>query len=127
MHASLLVFLSIWNFNFGILSKMSNMDCGKKKKTSKQKDVISYFKKPQSNNTHPIHASSSLEQVSVREMSTLLRMHLQPIQWMVEYIPLVIKVRQMHFHMKLVVQMLNIFPCKVIQYIHEKGKRANGT
>ena len=39
-----------------------------------------------------------LSKVSVREMSTLLRMHLQPIQWMVEYIPRMIKVRQMHFH-----------------------------
>jgi len=36
---------------------------GKKNKTSRQKEVTSYFQKPQSNNTHdPIHASSSLEQ-----------------------------------------------------------------
>ena len=73
------------------------MDCGKKNKISKQKGVISYFQNPQSNNPHPIHASSSLEQdiserdvknfenasatkISVREMSKLLRMHLQPIQ-----------------------------------------------
>ena len=41
---------------------MSNIDCGKKNKTSRQKDVISYFQKPQSNNPHPMHASSSLEQ-----------------------------------------------------------------
>ena len=61
MQASLLASISIWNFNFGILSKMSNMDYGKKNKTSKQKDVISYFQKPQSNNPYPIHASSSLE------------------------------------------------------------------
>ena len=37
------------------------MDCGKKNKTSRQKDLISYFQKPQSNNPHLIHASSSLE------------------------------------------------------------------
>ena len=61
MQDSLLVSILIWNFNFGILSKISNMDCGKKNKTSIQKDAISYFKKPQSNNPHPIHASSSLE------------------------------------------------------------------
>ena len=71
MQASLLVSISIWNFNFGILSKMSNMDCGKKNKTSKQKDVISYFQKPQSNNPHPIHASSSLEQgIGERDVNT---------------------------------------------------------
>ena len=68
-----------------------------------------------------------LSKVSVREMSTLLRMHLQPIQLMVEYIPLMIKVRQMHFHPKLVVQMVKNFHCKVTQCIHGKGKRANGT
>ena len=62
MYASLLVSISILNFNFGIISKMSNMDCGKKNKTSKQKDVISYFQNPQSNNPHPIHASRSLQQ-----------------------------------------------------------------
>ena len=56
MQDSLLVSISIWNFNFGILSMISNMDCGKKNKTSKQKDVISYFQKPQANNPHPIHA-----------------------------------------------------------------------
>ena len=38
------------------------MDCERKNKTSKQKDVISYFQNPQSNNPHLIHASSSLEQ-----------------------------------------------------------------
>ena len=62
MQASLMVSISILNFNFGILSKISNMDCGKKNKTPIQKDAISYFQKPQSNNPHPIHASSSLEQ-----------------------------------------------------------------
>ena len=41
---------------------MSNMDCGKKNKTSRQKDVISYFQNPQSNNPHLMHSSSSLEQ-----------------------------------------------------------------
>ena len=41
---------------------MSNMDCGNKNKASRQNDVISYFQKPQSNNPHPIHASSFLEQ-----------------------------------------------------------------
>ena len=47
------------------------MDCGKKNKTSKQKDIISYFKNPQSNNLHPIHASSSLEQgISERDVNT---------------------------------------------------------
>ena len=71
MQASLLVSISIWNFNFGILSKMSNMYCGKKNKTSKQKDVISYFQNPQSNNPHPIHASSSLEQgIGERDVNT---------------------------------------------------------
>ena len=52
---------------------MSNMDCGNKNKTSKQKDVISYFQKPQSNNPHPIpiHASSSLEQgIGERDVNT---------------------------------------------------------
>ena len=38
-----------------------------------------------------------LSKLSVREISTLLRMHMQHIQWMVECIPLVIKVRQMNF------------------------------
>ena len=61
MQVSLLVSISIWNFKFVILSKMSNMDCGKKNKTSRQKDVISYFQKPQLNNPHPIYASRSLE------------------------------------------------------------------
>ena len=47
------------------------MDCGKKNKTSRQKDVISYFQKHQSNNPHPIHASSSLEQgISERYVNT---------------------------------------------------------
>ena len=54
-------------------------------------------------------------------------MHLQPIQWMVEYIAIVIKVRQIHFDMKLVVQMLKIFPFRVTQCILKKGKMANGT
>ena len=50
---------------------MSNIDCGNKNKTSRQKDVISYFQKPQSNNPHPIHASSSLEQGNVeRDFNT---------------------------------------------------------
>ena len=71
MQSSLMVSISIWNFNCVILSKMSNMDCGKKNKTSRQKDVISYFQKPQSNNPHPIHASSSLEQgISERDVNT---------------------------------------------------------
>ena len=47
------------------------MDCGKKNKTSKQKDVISYFQKHQSNNPHPIHASNSLEQgIGERDVNT---------------------------------------------------------
>ena len=71
MQASLLVSILIWNFNCGILSKMLNMDCGKKNKTSRQNDVISYFQKPQSNNPHSIHASSSLEQgISERDVNT---------------------------------------------------------
>ena len=71
MYASLLVSISILNFNFGILSKMSNMDCGKKNKTSRQNDVISYFQNAPSNNPHPIHASSSLEQgISERDVNT---------------------------------------------------------
>ena len=71
MHASLLVSISIWNFNFGILSNISNMECGKKNKTSRQKDVISYFQKPQSNNPYPIHASISLEQgIGERDVNT---------------------------------------------------------
>ena len=41
---------------------MSNIDCGKKNKTSRKKDAISYFQKPQPSNPHPMHASSSLEQ-----------------------------------------------------------------
>ena len=46
------------------------MDCENKNKTSKQKDVISYFQKPQSN-PHPIHASSSLEQgIGERDVNT---------------------------------------------------------
>ena len=61
MQTSHLVSISIWNFNFGLLSKLSNMDCGNKNKTSRQKDVISYFQNPQSNNPYHIHASSSLE------------------------------------------------------------------
>ena len=127
MQDSLLVFISIWNFNCGILSNMSNMDYGKKNKTSKQKDVISYFQNPQSNNPHPIHASSSLEQgIGERDVKTFENSS-APRKWMVEYIPLMIKVRQMHCHPKLVVQMLNIFHCKVTQCIHGKGKRANGT
>ena len=65
-----MVSISICNFNFGILSKISNMDCGKKNKTWKQKDVISYFQKTQSNNPHHIHASSSLEQgISERDVN----------------------------------------------------------
>ena len=71
MHASLLVSILIWNFIFGILSNISNMDCEKKNKASKQKDVISYFQKPQSNNPHLIHASSSLEQgIGERDVNT---------------------------------------------------------
>ena len=43
----------------------------KENKTSRQKDVISYFKKPQSNNPHPIHASISLEQaIGERDVHT---------------------------------------------------------
>ena len=32
------------------------------KKLSRKMDVLSYFKKPQSKNTHSLHASSSFEQ-----------------------------------------------------------------
>jgi hypothetical protein len=39
---------------------MSNINCGKK--TSRQKDVLSYFQKPQSKNPHSLHALSSFEQ-----------------------------------------------------------------
>ena len=47
------------------------MDCGKKNKTSRQKNVISYFQNPQSNNPHPIHASRSLEQgIGERDVNT---------------------------------------------------------
>ena len=96
-----------------MLSKMSNVDCGKKNKTSRQQDVISYFQNPHSNNPHPFHASSSLEQgIDERDVNTFENAF-ETIHWMIEYIPLVIKVRQIHFHLKLVVQMLNIFPCKV--------------
>ena len=50
---------------------MSNMDCGKKNKTSIQKDLISYFQKPQSNNPHLIHDSSSIEQaIGERDVNT---------------------------------------------------------
>ena len=65
MQDLLMVSISIWNFNFGILSKTSNMDYGKKK------DVISYFQKPQSNNPHPVHASRSIERgISERDVNT---------------------------------------------------------
>ena len=71
MQGSPLVSISIWNFNCGILSNMSNMDCGKKKKTSRQNDVILYFQKTQSNNPHHVHASSSLEQaIGERDVNT---------------------------------------------------------
>ena len=50
---------------------MSNMDYGRKNKSSRQNDVISYFQKPQSNNPHPIHASISLEQgIGERDVNT---------------------------------------------------------
>ena len=50
---------------------MSNMDHGKKNKTSRQKDVTSYFRKPQSNNLHSVHASSSLKQgISDRDVNS---------------------------------------------------------
>ena len=66
-----MVYLSIWNFSCGILSKISNMDCGNTNKTPRQKDAISYFQKPQSNNPHLIHASSSLKQgISERDVNT---------------------------------------------------------
>ena len=107
---------------------MSNTDCGKKNKTSRKKDVISYFQNPQSNNPHPIHASSSLEQgIAERDVNTFEnssatqkmdgKIHSSNDQ----------SARQMHFHPKLVVQMLKIFHYKVTQCIHRKGKRANGT
>lgn len=41
---------------------MSNMDHGKKSKTSRQKDVTSYFRRSQPNNPCAIHPSISLEQ-----------------------------------------------------------------
>jgi len=50
---------------------MSNMDHGNKNKTSRQKDVTSYFRKPQSNNSHSVHASSSLKQgISDRDVNS---------------------------------------------------------
>ena len=71
MQASLLVSILIWNFNFGILVKMPNTDYGKKNKTSRHKDVVSYFQNPQSNNLHLIHSSSSLEQgISERDVNS---------------------------------------------------------
>ena len=93
----------------------------------KKNDVISYFQKPQSNNPHPIHASRSLEQgIGERDVNTFEnasatqtmdgRIHSSND-----------KSETNEFHLKLVVQMLNIFHCKVTQCIHEKGKRTNGT
>ena len=52
---------------------MSNIDHGKKSKTSRQKYVASYFRKPQSENppSAPIHASSSLKQgISDRDVNS---------------------------------------------------------
>jgi hypothetical protein len=54
------VSISIWSFNCGIFIKMSNTNRGKK--TSRQRDVLSFFQKPQSMNPHFIHPSSSVEQ-----------------------------------------------------------------
>lgn len=51
---------------------MSNMDHGEKNKTLRQKDVMSYFQKHQSNHPHHIHGSSSLEQgIGERDVNTL--------------------------------------------------------
>ena len=48
---------------------MSNNDCGKK--TSKQRDVLSYFQKPQSKNPDSLHDSNSFEQlINERDVNT---------------------------------------------------------
>ena len=44
----------------------------RKIKHQEKKDIISYFQKPQSNNPHPIHSSSSLEKyIGERDVNTL--------------------------------------------------------
>ena len=48
---------------------MSNNDCGKKE--SKQRDVLSYFQKPQSKNPESLHGSNSFEQpINERDVNT---------------------------------------------------------
>ena len=69
MHVSFMVSRSIRNFNCGIFSEMSKVDHGKK--PSMQMDVLSYFQRPPSKNTHSLHASSSFEQfVSERDVNS---------------------------------------------------------
>jgi hypothetical protein len=60
MQVSLLVSRSTWNSNYGILSEISNANKGKK--TSRQKDVLSYFQKPPFKHPHSLHTSISFEQ-----------------------------------------------------------------
>ena len=48
---------------------MLNTNCGKK--ASKQRDVFSYFQKPQSNNLDSLHDSNSFEQpINERDVNT---------------------------------------------------------
>ena len=48
---------------------MSNIYCGKK--ASRQRDVLSYFQKPQSKNLDSVHDSNSFEQpINVRDVNT---------------------------------------------------------
>ena len=48
---------------------MSNTDYGKK--ASKQRDVLSYFQKPQSKNPESLHGSNSFEQpINERDVNT---------------------------------------------------------
>ena len=70
---------------------------------------------------------SLLSKVSVREMSTILRIDLQPRKWMVEYIPLMIKVRQMHFHPKIGSSNVEDFSLQGDIVHSRKRKKANGT
>ena len=60
---------SIGNFTCGIFSEMSKDNHGKK--PLRQTDVLSYFQKAPSKNTHSLHDSSSFEQsVTEREVNS---------------------------------------------------------
>jgi hypothetical protein len=104
---------------------MSNTDRGKK--ISRQNDLSSYFQRPQSKNTHSLHASSSFEQpITERDVNSCENE--SNIQIIDKEICSSGDQSEINaFHQKLAIQMSKIFRWKITQPIHGKDKRDNGT